>query len=175
MDCWHILKCVVLSCAMQTSTLSQLKKELQTIPHPQLVELCVRMAKYKKENKELLHYLLFESTDEAQYIKQVKEETAILFKEINKSNPYYAKKSIRKILRGLNKHIKYSAQPQTAIELLIDFCRHMRNLGKLVYNSTQLTNLYEAQLKKIAINLKKLHEDIQYDYNKELEELVVGP
>lgn len=156
---------------MQTSSLAQLKKELQTVHVPQLIELCVRMAKYKKENKELLHYLLFESTDENQYIKQVKEETAALFKEINKSNSYYTKKSVRKILRGVNKQIKYSGQPQTTVELLIDFCRHMRNLGRTLYSSTQLTNLYEAQLKKINQNLAKLHEDIQYDYKKELEEM----
>jgi hypothetical protein len=156
---------------MQTSSLAQLKKELQTVPQPQLIELCVRMAKFKKDNKELLHYLLFEATDEAQYIGEVKKETAELFSEINKSHAYYAKKTIRKILRGVNKHIKYSGQPQTAVELLIDFCYHMRKLGRLVTGSTQLSNLYEAQLRKIESNLKKLHEDIQYDYRKELEKL----
>lgn len=158
-------------CRMETSSLAQLKKELQLVPQPQLIEICVRMAKYKKENKELLHYLLFEAGDEEQYIREVKKETAALFREINKSHTYYAKKSVRKILRGVNKHIRYSGQPQTAVELLLDFCRHMRSLGRLVTGSTQLSNLYAAQLKKIHANLKKLHEDLQYDYRKELEEL----
>jgi gas vesicle protein len=157
---------------METSSLSQLKKELQTLPHPQLVELCTRLAKYKKENKELLHYLLFEAHDEQEYINQVKEEISALFKEVNISHAYYAKKTIRKILRNINKQIKYSGQPQTAVELLIDFCRHMQALGKVVSKSTQLTNLYEAQLKKIEANMKKLHEDIQYDYRKEVDQLI---
>lgn len=32
-------------------------------------------------------------------------------------------------------------------------------------------NLYAAQLKRIKKELSKLHEDIQYDYEKELAEL----
>lgn len=156
---------------METSSLATLKKELQELPYPRLVELCTRLAKYKKENKELLHYLLFEASDEQQYINQVKEEVNAQFAEINTSHIYYSKKGIRKILRGINKNIKYSGQPQTAVELLIDFCRHLRNLERVLYKSNQLMNLYEAQIKKIQLNMKKLHEDIQYDYRKELEEL----
>ena len=156
---------------MQTSTLAQLKKELQTLPQPQLVELCVRLAKYKKENKELVHYLLFEATDEQAFIKQVKQEVTEQFKEVNTSHVYYAKKTIRKILRGVNKHAKYSGIAQTNIELLIYFLQHMRKLEKLLYESNQLMNLYEAQLKKIHKELGKLHEDLQYDYQKELEDL----
>lgn len=156
---------------MQTSTLAQLKKELQTLPQPQLVELCVRLAKYKKENKELVHYLLFEATDEQAFIKQVKQEITEQFKEVNTSHVYYAKKTIRKILRGVNKHAKYSGIAQTNIELLIYFLQHMRKLEKLLYESNQLMNLYEAQLKKIHKELGKLHEDLQYDYQKELEDL----
>jgi membrane-anchored protein YejM (alkaline phosphatase superfamily) len=156
---------------MQTSSLAQLKKELQTIPQPHLIELCVRLAKYKKENKELLHYLLFESTDEEHFIKEAKQEITEQFKDVNTSHVYYAKKSVRKILRVVNKHIKYSGQPQTAVELLIFFCMNLRDLGKTLYQSTQLINLYQAQIKKIESNLKKLHEDIQYDYRKELDEL----
>jgi membrane-anchored protein YejM (alkaline phosphatase superfamily) len=156
---------------MQTSTLAQLKKELQTLPQPQLVELCVRLAKYKKENKELVHYLLFEATDEQAFIKQVKQEITEQFKEVNTSHVYYAKKTIRKILRGVNKHAKYSGIAQTNIELLIYFLQHMRKLEKLLYESNQLMNLYEAQIKKIHKELGKLHEDLQYDYQKELEDL----
>ena len=156
---------------MQTSTLAQLKKESQTLPQPQLVELCVRLAKYKKENKELVHYLLFEATDEQAFIKQVKQEITEQFKEVNTSHVYYAKKTIRKILRGVNKHAKYSGIAQTNIELLIYFLQHMRKLEKLLYESNQLMNLYEAQLKKIHKELGKLHEDLQYDYQKELEDL----
>ena len=156
---------------MQTSTLAQLKKEVQTLPYPQLVELCVRLAKYKKENKELLHYLLFEAADEQHFINQVKQEIDEQFKDVNTSHVYYAKKTIRKILRGLNKHAKYSGVAQTNIELLIYFLQHLRKLENLLYESNQLMNLYDAQLKKINKELSKLHEDLQYDYQKDLNEL----
>jgi hypothetical protein len=156
---------------MQTTTLAQLKKEVQTLPYPQLVELCVRLAKYKKENKELLHYLLFEASDEQQFINQVKQEIDEQFKDVNTSHVYYAKKTIRKILRNVNKQAKYSGLPQTNIELLICFLQHLRKLENLLYESNQLMNLYDAQLKKINKELSKLHEDLQYDYQKDLNEL----
>lgn len=156
---------------MQISTLAQLKKEVQTLPYTQLVELCVRLAKYKKENKELLHYLLFEASDEQQFVKQVKQEIDEQFKEVNTSHVYYAKKTIRKILRNVNKQAKYSGLPQTNIELLIYFLQHLRKLDMLLYQSNQLMNLYDAQLKKINKELGKLHEDLQYDYLKEIEDL----
>jgi len=156
---------------MQTTTLAQLKKEVQTLPYPQLVELFVRLAKYKKENKELLHYLLFEAADEQHFINQVKQEIDEQFKDVNTSHVYYAKKTIRKILRNVNKQAKYSSLPQTNIELLICFLQHLRKLENLLYESNQLMNLYDAQLKKINKELSKLHEDLQYDYQKELNEL----
>lgn len=158
---------------MQTSTLAQLKKELQTIPYPQVVELCMRLAKSKKDNKELLHYLLFEANDEQQFIAQAKQELAQLFTEINTTHVYYAKKTIRKILRTVNKHIKCSGLPQTTVELLMAFLMELKQYPKLLEQSTQLQNLYAAQLKKITTAMAKLHEDVQYDYQRELKEVMI--
>jgi hypothetical protein len=59
---------------METSSLAVLKKEVQTLSHPALVDLLIRLGKYKKENKELLHYLLFEAHDEQAYIDVIKAE-----------------------------------------------------------------------------------------------------
>lgn len=154
---------------MQITSLSGLKKELQTLPQEQLVELCARLAKYKKENKELLHYLLFESIDEELYKDTVKLEVEALFSEITTRNFYLAKKSIRKILRLVTKYIKYSGKPETGIELLIHFCKQLNSLGLDYHGSTALTNLYEVQLKKIRKAIESLHEDLQYDYQKLLQ------
>eukprot|EP01035_Chromulina_nebulosa_P010965 gene10965-14684_t len=68
----------------------------------------MKLTKYKKENKELLTYLLFEAHDEQQYIRNVQLEITTQFGEINTDNIYYAKKGIRKVLRMANKFIKYS-------------------------------------------------------------------
>ena len=54
---------------MQSASLSEIKKELQTLHPAQLVELCTKLAKFKKDNKEFLNYLLFQTHNEAQFIE----------------------------------------------------------------------------------------------------------
>jgi hypothetical protein len=151
---------------MKSNSLAQLKKELQTLPPAQLLDTVLRLGKFKKENKELLHYLLFEEADEENYIKNIKEEVSLDFNAINYSNVYYAKKSIRKILRSINKYIKYSGKPQTSIELLLHFIEEFQGMPIAVEKSLALANLYDAQIKKINKEISKLHEDLQYDYQK---------
>jgi len=81
---------------MQSASLSEIKKELQTIHPAQLVELCTKLAKYKKDNKEFLNYLLFQTHDEAQFLENVKVEMTELFEDMNTSNLYFAKKPFEK-------------------------------------------------------------------------------
>jgi len=154
---------------MQSASLSAIKNELQHIPQEALVELCIRMAKYKKENKELLNYLLFENTNEEEYVNAIKKEMQEAFAEMNVSNMFLAKKSIRRILRIANKYIKYSGQAETEIEVLIHFCKELKALKIDYTKSTAMVNLYNSQLKKINKAMKTLHEDLQYDYVKEIE------
>ena len=156
---------------MQTATIHDLKKELENTPAPQLIELCIRLAKYKKENKELLNYLLFESFDENAYIENINNETDELFAEITQTNLYFVKKSIRKILRLINKHIRYIGSKEAEVRLLIHFCQKLNSSDIPFTKSTALDNLYKAQLKKINKTLDTLHEDLRYDYIKMLKDL----
>lgn len=156
---------------MKVASINDLKKELESLRADELVEICVRLAKFKKENKELMNYLLFESHDEQAYIGLVKKEISEQFAEINQSNLYFAKKSIRKILRTTGKYIKYTASKEIEIELLLHFCHTLKASGIPFYNSTALNNLYQAQLKKISKTISTLHEDLQYDYLKMLKSL----
>jgi len=41
------------------ASLSELQKELALLERKEVLELCIRLAKYKKENKEYLSYLVF--------------------------------------------------------------------------------------------------------------------
>ena len=159
---------------MKASSLNEIKDELKTLPAKALLDLCMRMAKYKKENKELLTYLLFEAHDEEAYIKEITVDCDQLFREINKSNIYYAKKSIRKILRILNKYSKYSGQKRTEVELLIYFLKKVKSSGIQVQKSTALLNLYNRQILRIRKALKTMHEDLQHDYNEMLEPLILS-
>jgi len=153
---------------MKTASLKEIKTELNRVHPARLLELCIQMAKYKKENKELLTYLLFDSYDEKNYIKEVKFQMETLFKEINRSNSYLAKKSIRKILGMVNKQIKYSGSKQTEVELLIHFCKNLRKSGFTLAMNSALGNIYWRQIQKINKSLATLHEDLQFDYSEEL-------
>jgi len=155
---------------MKAVTLSELKKELAGLSSRKILEICLRLAKYRKENKELLTYLLFEM-DEQEYIRKIMEEIDLQFEGINKSNIYYVKKSLRKTLRITNKFIKYSGNKQTEVDLLIYFCRKFKELKIPVKKSVALTNLYDRQIQKINKALHALHEDLQYDYGKEVDSL----
>ncbi|MEP7143603.1 MAG: hypothetical protein ABI707_12065 [Ferruginibacter sp.] len=156
---------------MKTATVNEIKKELNDTSPAKLLDLCIRLAKFKKENKELLTYLLFEAHDETAYIESVKTEIDAQFTNINQSNLYFAKKSLRKILRTTGKYIRYSGSKQAEVELLLYFCKTLINSSVPIHKSTMLTNLYQFQLKKIAKVIATLHEDLQYDYLKELKKL----
>jgi hypothetical protein len=157
---------------MKTSTIQELKQELQELPAKNLIECCLRLAKYKKENKELLTYFLFESHDEPGYIGGVKTEMSGLFEVINKSNLYFAKKTIRKILRIANKYIRYAGSKTVEAELLLHFCQLMAGSGLDWEKSTVLLNMYNKQIAKIRAALDSMHEDLQYDYQRELAKLI---
>jgi hypothetical protein len=157
---------------MKTSTLNELKQELSFLPASDLLDLCTRLARFKKENKELLTYLLFEANDEQSYIKSVKASMDADFEAIPKDNNLYLiKKSLRKILRNTNKYIRYTGSKTVEIQLLLYYCSLLKESGIAIHKSTALTNLFQMQLKKIGKTIKLLHEDLQYDYGKALEEL----
>lgn len=156
---------------MKPSTLSQLQKELILLEQKQVVELCLRLAKYKKENKELLSYLLFDSINEDKFIEEVKNEIDELFSNMNIDTMYFARKSVRKVLRFTNKFIKYSGREKTEIDLRIYFCLRFKSSNISIRKSETLTNLYFNQVEKVKKIVSKLHEDIQFDYAKEIESI----
>jgi hypothetical protein len=156
---------------MKVSTVHEIKQELAAKKPGQLVELCLRLARFKKENKELLTYLLFEADDEEGYISGVKAEIDELFTTINLSHLYFAKKTLSKIVRVINKYVRYSASKQTEIELRLHFCTTLKASGIPFNRNTVISNIYDAQLKKVHAALGTLHEDLQYDYLKDIKSL----
>ena len=154
-----------------TSTISDLNKQLQKLPPKKIAEICVRISKHKKENKELLDYLLNESDDEDGFREKIKAETEQQFLDMNRSNLYLAKKSLRKILRMINKNCRFSGNKETEAILLIHFCKTLKASGIPFYDSQVLINMYANQQKKISTAISKLHEDLQFDFRKELESI----
>ena len=156
---------------MKTAKLSDIKKELQHLSPNEILEVCLRLARYKKENKELIAYLLFEAHDIDAYNAGIKENIDEAFEDINTSNLYLAKKTLRKILKQANKYIRYTANNITEVEVLMYFCSLLKTCGIPIHKNKAINNIYLQQLKKIKAAIALLHEDIQYDYNKKLEEL----
>ncbi|MHC1776416.1 MAG: hypothetical protein AB9834_13515 [Lentimicrobium sp.] len=156
---------------IKPASLSLLKQELENLSAKEVQELCLKLAKYKKDNKELLSYLIFDAGDEAEYIKNVKAEIELQFSEINTTHLYFVRKSIRKILRTTNKYIRYSGQKNTEAELLLFFCSKLKDSGIPFQSVSSLSNLYMNQLQKIRKAVSLLHEDLQYDYGREIERL----
>ena len=152
---------------MKAASLSEIRKQLNTLDAHAVGQLCLTLARYKKENKELLTYLLFEADDEQAYIAELKQEVDALFGTLPQGNAYLLKKSIRKILRLINKYIRYSSVPATELEVRIYFCQKMR-AGIPLYPGTVLSNLYQQQISKINSVWNKLPEDLQFDYERDI-------
>jgi hypothetical protein len=156
---------------MRTATIKEIKDELSYCSTKQLTDLCLHLARFKKENKELLTYLLFNSNNESSYIQSVKEEMDEGFDAINYSSLYYVKKSVRKVLKNTKKYIRYSKKKSTEVELLIYYCLLLKSRVPNLTQSNQLNNLFLRQLQLIRKSMAGLHEDLQYDFEKELQKL----
>lgn len=159
---------------MKTATVSEIRRELNTLPKDEIVRLCLRLAAFNKENKEFLNYALFEADDEAGFINAVKDEVIVGLAEMNTSSLYLAKKSIRRILRMIRKCVKYSGSGQTEVELLIFFCEAIREVQLPLHKSKVLVNLYQRQLENINKALATLHEDLRSDYAEKIAMLKEG-
>jgi hypothetical protein len=158
---------------MKAASLNEIKRELVEQDLKTIHALCMRLAKYKKENKELLTYLLFEAQDEPGYISSIKAEMDDMFHSLPTGHVYHIKKSLRRILRIVNKQIKYSGIKQTELELRLYFCAKVKEAGVPLRSSSVLYNMNEQQLKKIKLLLSQLPEDLRYDYHRELESVQV--
>ena len=137
---------------MKPITIKKIKDELHYKSSQELIELCLKLSKFKKENKELLSYLLFD--------------------EINTKSFFYIRNSVRKILKLTKKHIRYSKIKETEVELLLHFCKELKKVSPSISKSPRLLNVYNRQLILIKKAIATLHEDLQYDYQLEFDQLL---
>ncbi len=158
---------------MKTGTAKEIRDELKDLTADELRQIVQRLARFKKENKELLTYLLFEAHHEDDYIENVKQLMDERFATITTPNFYYIKKGIRKILSDTKKYIRYSGNKETEIVLLIHFLKNMSEFKPSILKNKILTDIYMRQVKLIRSRIAALHEDLQYDYDRELNFLEV--
>lgn len=154
---------------MKAVTVKTIRDELHNRSQKELMELCLKLSRFKKDNKELLTYLLFEVQDEDYYIQSIKEYMDEQFDLINTDSYYYIRKSVRKILTQVKKYIRYSKKKETEVELLLHFCWRLQEMSPTISRSPRLINVFERQLAMAEKAMSTLHEDLQYDYRLELE------
>ncbi|WP_438972659.1 hypothetical protein [Polaribacter sp.] len=159
---------------MKASTIKQLKDELINKSASELKELCLQLARFKVENKELLTYLLFEASDEDQYVLNCKSFIDELFSEIDTKNAYYVRKKIRKILTSTKKLIRFSKKKETEAELLLYFCKNLKNYNPFYKRSNRLQSIFQTQIRMAEKAILKLHEDLQFDFQEQLENVLAN-
>ena len=159
---------------MKAASLAEIKKRLVRLEQGEMLEACLRLARFKRDNKELLTYLLFASEDEKAYLASLCAEIDEQFEAMNKSTLYYSKKGIRKTIRWMEKFIRYSGNNETELEVRIHFCKTLQ-ASKIPIKKSKVTwNMLLSQLKKIEKVLAKFHPDIQYEYRAEIDKIVEG-
>lgn len=157
---------------MKAVTVKELKAELENLPPKELRELCLRLSKFKKENKELLTYLLFESSDEEAYIEEVKKEIDTEIADVNRKSNYQIRKGLRRVLMNVKKYNRYSGKKKTEIDLLIYYCTKLKSFRPSIRRSAGLLKIYLGLIETIRKKLAFLHDDLQYDYGLELNALI---
>jgi hypothetical protein len=156
---------------MNSPKLSELKKELGFKDPLALQNLCLRLTKYKTENKELLHYLLFYEDRKEDYVSEVKNLMAAEFNDLHHSI-YYVTKQLRKLTRIMNKHIKYISDKNVETELALYFSELFIDHSIVNSSHRALIGLLYRQLKRSDKLIGKLEEDLAFDYQQQLDTLL---
>ncbi len=155
---------------MKPASTKQIKEELKNLSQKEVIELCIRLVRFKKENKELLSYILFDSGDQQGYIEVIKQDIKEAFTSLP-SNRYFIKKGLRTMLKDITKYSRYTGSKEAEAELRLHFCRSMKLYGMASHKHQATMSIYTLQLDKIQSLIHDLHEDMQYDVQKELNEL----
>lgn len=152
---------------MKAASIAELKKALVRLEHGELLDACLRLARFKKDNKELLTYLLFLAENEQGYANYLCEEIDEQFA----LTPNAHKKTLRKTIRTMDKCLRFSGIKETEIQVRVHFCRALKASETPYKKSKVMLNMYTGQLKKIRNAIESFHEDLQYDYRQEIRDL----
>ena len=69
------------------------------------------------------------------------------------------------------KYIRYSSEKETEVEVLLHFCRRLKEFRPDIRQNRRQLSLYQKLLEQVGKKISLLHEDLQYDYRRELERI----
>ena len=153
---------------MNAASIADLKKALVRLEQGELLEFCLRLARFKKDNKELLTYLLFLSGDQAEYANALCDEIDEQFHE----GPITYKKTLRKIIRWMDKWLRFSGDKETAIKVRLYFCRALKESGTKYQSNRVMSNMFDGQIRKTRKLAEGLHEDLRQEVEWEVQQLL---
>ncbi|MBO9572137.1 MAG: hypothetical protein J7497_08000 [Chitinophagaceae bacterium] len=157
---------------MEIASVDTLKEELKQLPPKQILSLLLRLARFKKENKELLSYLLFEAHDVQGYIEQAKNDIEEAFSELQQSQGYLYKKGFRKIQRLLNKRNKYMGNKMATIELYIFMAEKIKEQKRSIFTRSFLDKSLQQYIAKTQKLLPSIDDDLARDTERQIEALL---
>lgn len=156
---------------MKASSLKDIKADLKNCSKEELLDLTLRLIRFKKDNKELITYLLYESDNDILFIESYKADMDEAFAQINRSSFFFIRKGVRKILSVTKKNIRYTQKKNIEIELLLHFCKLLIEFRPKINRNKVLMNTLETQSRMIRKSILTMDEDLQHDYTVILEEI----
>ena len=152
---------------MEAASVAELKKALLKLDQDQLLHACLRLVRFKKDNKELLTYLLFLSENEGAYVRYLCDEIDEQFL----CTPNAHKKTLRKIIRWMDKCLRFSGIKETEVEVRLHFCEALKASRTPYWRSKVTMNMFTGQLRKIGKASEKFHDDVKMEIQQQIEAL----
>lgn len=156
---------------MKAKSLKKLREELVYAEKQDLVDLCLQLARFKVENKELLTYELFYRSNKDLYLSEIEAHVDKEFEGLNDASYFYLKKGVQKINRHVKKYSRIAKDPEIEVHLLLYFLKKFKAYKPDLLKQKILNNMYHREYKLVVKRIEKLHPDLQYDYEKVLEEV----
>jgi len=157
----------------KTPSIAVLKKELSYRSEQEIIDFCVTLIKFNRENKELLNYLLIDEVEKEVFLNEIKITISANFLDINFRSYHILRKSVRKILKLTKKYIKLINEPIKELTLLIHFNQELISCLPKLKNYPSIENYFISNIKKMESIVAKLHPDLQYDYINDINELKI--
>jgi hypothetical protein len=88
---------------------------------------------------------------------------------VNTANIWFAKKTIRKILRLANKYAKYAGSKELEVQFHIHYLNGLKQLPDHIIKAPIMDKLVRSEEQKIRKLIRSLHEDLQYDLLRQLD------
>jgi hypothetical protein len=159
---------------MYTAGVREIRQELEAQSPKELINIIQRLARFKKENKELLTFLLFEAHDLDGHLAAVREELLTSMLDIQPERIYLAKKTVRKTLRIANKHIRLIGSKAAEAEIRLHVCRLLQQSGLPIERNPVLQRIFQTQMRTARKAIDTLHEDLQWELLREADKLEAG-